>query len=123
MLRKIIPLILIVVLIAGAAGYYLFGVNSASVETSGTTVLTLEGGGVVFRDAESNPVPGVMCNVCDETVCTMLTSDENGLIEIPVENFPCEVKFLKVPEGFKIPEKPLQLGEEVQIVDIMLEKA
>lgn len=123
MLRKIIPLILIVVLIAGAAGYYLFSVNSASVETSETTVVTLESGGVVFRDSESNPIPGVMCNVCDETVCTMLTSDENGLIEIPKENFPCEVKFLKVPEGFKLPEKPLQLGEEVQIVDIMLEKA
>ena len=120
MLRKIIPMVLIVVLISGAAGYYLFSVNSAHFETSETTVLTLEGGGVVFVDAESNPVPGVMCNVCDETVCTMLTSDENGLIEIPAENFPCEIQFLKVPEGFSLPEEPLKLGDEIQIVEVTL---
>ena len=123
MLRKIIPIILIVVLLAGAAGYYLFSVNSAQVQTSETTVLTVEGGGVIFRDAESNPVSGVMCNVCDDVACTMLTSDENGLIEIPAENFPCEVQFLKVPEGFKLPEEPVKLGEEVTIVEVTLEKA
>ena len=122
MLRKIIPLVLIIVLIAAGAAVYLFSVNRVNVETAQTVVLTVEGGGVVFRDSESNPVSGVRCNVCDDTACTMLTSDENGLIEIPKENFPCEVQFLKVPEGFKLPAEPIALSGDVQITEYTLEK-
>lgn len=122
MLRRIIPIVLIFALVAGTAGIYLFRVNSARFETSQTLVLTVEGGGVIFADAESNPIPGVMCNVCDDTACTMLTSDENGLIEIPAELFPCEVQFLKAPEGYKLPEEPLILDGEAQIVTCTLEK-
>ena len=122
MLRRIIPIILIVVLVAGAAGVYLFHANSAYFLTSQTAVVTVEGGGARFVDAESNPIPGVMCNVCDDTACTMLVSDETGLLEIPAELFPCELQFLKVPEGFKIPEEPLKL-EEAQVVEVTLGKA
>ncbi len=123
MLRRIIPIILIVVLVAGAAGVYLFHANSAYFETSETTVITMDGNGVLFVDSESNPIPGVMCNVCDETACTMLTSNENGLIEIPAETFPCEVQFLKVPDGYKLPDEPIVLDGEAQIVTCTLEEA
>ena len=122
MLRRIIPIVLVVVLIAGAAGIYLFRVNSAHFDTLQTTAVTVDGNAVHFVDSESNAVSGVMCNVCDETTCTMLTADENGLIELPGDAFPYEIQFLKVPEGYKLPEEPIVVDGTMQIVTYTLEK-
>ena len=108
MLRKIIPIVLIVALVAGAAGAYLFKVNSARFETSETTVVTVTDGSAVytvkFVDQNGSPVPGVMCNVCDETTCTMLTADEEGIARFADEIYPWKLQLLKAPEGYALPE-------------------
>lgn len=147
MLRKIILIVLIVALVACAAGIYLFKVNSAHFETSTTTVVTsndahshdeaqtpadaqtveitavrMDGYGVLFVDDTATFVPGVVCNVCDETTCTMLTADENGVIELPGEAFPYEIQFLKVPEGYKLPDEPFIVDGETQFVTCTLER-
>jgi len=123
MLRKIIPIVLIFALIAGAAGYYLFGVDMGrGKQSSETSVVRIVGYTVVFVDSESKIIPGVMCNVCDETTCTMLTSDKDGVIEMPGEDFPYEVQVLKAPEGFKLPDEPVIVDGSEKLVVCTLEK-
>ena len=136
MLKKVILVILVVALVAGAAGIYLFktfSVDGGQVEehnhehidevAESSTLEVISGYVVIFVDSESQFVPGVVCNVCDETTCTMLTADENGMIELPGNAFPYEIQFLTVPEGYKMPEKPFVVDGSAQLVTCMLEKA
>ena len=136
MLKKIIVVILVVALVAGAAGAYLFktfSVDTAQTEehnhehieqiAESSAIEVISGYVVVFVDEESQFVPGVSCNVCDETTCTMMISNENGMIELPGNAFPYEIQFLKVPDGFKLPEEPFVVDGSAQLVTCKLEKA
>ena len=53
----------------------------------------------------------------------MLVSNENGMIELPGNAFPYEIQFLKVPDGFKLPEEPFVVDGSAQLVTCKLEKA
>jgi len=119
MLKKIVLLILAVLVIACAAAVYLFSVNSPD-EIATTAVIALEDGESLIRfvDADGKPVPGVMCNVCDDTSCTMLTSDEEGTARFAGDFVPSKVQILKVPDGFTMPDDPnfpLEAGSETVI--------
>jgi len=121
MLKRIILPVLAVVLIACAAAVYLFSVNSPS-EIAATAVITLEEGerAIRFVDADEKPVPGVMCNVCDDTSCIMLTSDENGIAIFSGDFAPSKVQVLKVPEGFTMPAEPnFPLSESGETVIVL----
>lgn len=116
MLKKILLSVLAVLVIAAAAGAYLFSVNTEHFTAEQTAVVTeVEGEAVYvikFVDPDGNPVPGVMANVCDDTACTMLTSDEEGVAHFAGEIKPWSVQILKVPEGFTfIADEKLPLDE------------
>lgn len=108
MLKRILLPVLAVLVIAAAAGAYLFSVNSEHFTIEQTAVVTkVENEAVYvikFTDPDGNPVPGVMANVCDDTACTMLTSDDDGVAHFSGEIKPWSVQLLKVPEGFTFVE-------------------
>lgn len=103
MLKKIILIVLAVLIFSGAAAGYLFSVNSYD-ELSSSLVVTVDEDSAVyvirFVDPDGEPVPGVMANVCDDTSCTMLTSDEEGVAHFSDEIKDWYLQILKVPEGF-----------------------
>lgn len=122
MLKKIILPILAVLIFAGGAAAYLFSHYSYD-DLAATTVLTATENepayAIRFTDPDGNPVAGVRCNVCSDTLCAMLVSDEDGVAHFAADFVPSKVQLLKAPEGFVLPaetEFPLSGEEETLII-------
>ena len=56
---------------------------------------------LTFADEEGNPVEGVIANVCDDTSCQPMTSDENGVVEFQAVPFAYHIQVISVPEGYE----------------------
>ena len=56
---------------------------------------------LTFADEEGNPVAGVIANVCDDTSCQPMTSDENGVVEFQAVPFAYHIQVISVPEGYE----------------------
>lgn len=71
---------------------------------------------VAYVDQNGDPVPGVVCQVCDESMCQVFTSDANGVCKITLPAKAYEIHTLKVPEGYEgdtttVTEAPAGGGE------------
>ena len=71
---------------------------------------------VTYVDQNGDPVPGVMCQVCDENTCQVFVSDENGVCQFTLPAGVYEIHTLKVPDGYEgdtttITEAPMGGGE------------
>ena len=55
---------------------------------------------VTYVDQNGNPVPGVMCQVCDESMCQVFTSDESGVCQFTLPAKAYEIHTLMVPAGY-----------------------
>ena len=55
---------------------------------------------VTVLDADGQPVPGAMIQVCDDKTCMVLTTDENGAVEHAGAPYAYEIHVLKAPKGF-----------------------
>jgi hypothetical protein len=67
-------------------------------------------------DQNGDPVPGVMCQVCDESTCQVFTSDAKGVCQFTLPAKAYEIHTLMVPAGYEgdtttITEAPAQGGE------------
>ena len=56
---------------------------------------------VTYVDQNGDPVPGVMCQVCDESMCQVFTSDANGICQFTLPAKAYEIHTLKVPSGYE----------------------
>ncbi len=56
---------------------------------------------VTYVDQNGDPVPGAVCQVCDDELCLVFTSDENGECRFELEPYPYEIHTLIVPEGYE----------------------
>jgi hypothetical protein len=68
------------------------------------TVTAPEGDGtytVTYVDQNGDPVPGVMCQVCDEASCRVFVSDESGVCQFQLPAGAYEIHTLKVPAGYE----------------------
>jgi len=54
---------------------------------------------LVFVDQHGAPIHGVIANVCSDTFCMPMTTDENGVITFENLPYPYEIHILKAPEG------------------------
>ena len=71
---------------------------------------------VTYVDQNGDPVPGVMCQVCDATTCQVFVSNASGVCEFTLPAGAYEIHTLKVPEGYEgdtttITEAPVNGGE------------
>ncbi|MEF2837235.1 MAG: redoxin domain-containing protein [Oscillospiraceae bacterium] len=71
---------------------------------------------VTYVDQNGDPVPGVMCQVCDATTCQVFVSDASGVCEFTLPVGAYEIHTLKVPAGYEgdtttITEAPMGGGE------------
>jgi hypothetical protein len=71
---------------------------------------------VTYVDQNGDPVPGVMCQVCDENTCQVFTSDADGVCQFTLPAKAYEIHTLKVPAGYEgdtttITNAPAQGGE------------
>ena len=99
-MRKILFPVLIALIVAIAAGAYLFTVNSAHFSSEEISSEVQSGGYVIrFTDADGNPLSGVMAKVCDDAACTMITSGEDGSAVFSGEPKAWKVQVLSAPEG------------------------
>lgn len=55
---------------------------------------------IKYVDQNGNPVPGVMCQVCDETTCQVFVSDANGICEFTLAPYAWEIHTLMAPAGY-----------------------
>lgn len=53
-----------------------------------------------YTDQNGNAVPGVMCQVCDESTCQVFVSDENGECRFTLAPYEWEIHTLMLPEGY-----------------------
>ena len=80
-------------------------------EASGDVTYT-----VTYLDQNGDPVPGVMCQVCDESTCQVFVSDAGGVCQFTLPAKAYEIHTLKVPEGYEgdtdtVTNAPAQGGE------------
>lgn len=54
-----------------------------------------------FIDQDDAPVEGVIANVCDDTACTPMTSDADGLVQFTYPPFAYHIQVIKVPDGYE----------------------
>ena len=71
---------------------------------------------VAYVDQNGDPVPGVVCQVCDESMCQVFTSDANGVCRFTLPAKSYEIHTLIVPEGYEgdtttITKVPAQGGD------------
>ena len=71
---------------------------------------------VTYVDQNGAPVPGVMCQVCDDSMCQVFVSDANGVCEFTLPANSYEIHTLKLPEGYEgdtdtVTKAPVQGGE------------
>ena len=71
---------------------------------------------VTYVDQNGDPVPGVMCQVCDETMCQVFISDANGICQFTLPAKSYEIHTLKLPDGYDgdtvtVSNAPMQGGE------------
>jgi len=64
-------------------------------EADGPSAYTL-----AFVDQNGAPVQGVIAQVCDDSICMVYTSDENGMCTFELEPYAYEVHILKLPDGY-----------------------
>ncbi len=57
---------------------------------------------VRFTDEQGNAVPGVMLQVCDESLCQVFTSDEKGECSFALPPYAYELHILSLPKGYGI---------------------
>ena len=55
---------------------------------------------IKYVDQNGTPVPGVMCQVCDETTCQVFVSDANGICEFTLAPYAWEIHTLMAPAGY-----------------------
>lgn len=51
-------------------------------------------------DTAGQPVPGVMLQICDESTCQVVVTDEYGSYSLKLHPYAWEVHILKAPEGY-----------------------
>jgi hypothetical protein len=71
---------------------------------------------VIYVDQNGDPVPGVMCQVCDAESCRVFVSDDSGVCQFVLSPGAYEIHTLKVPAGYEgdtttITEAPAGGGE------------
>lgn len=73
-----------------------------------------------LTDTNGDPVPGVMVQVCSETLCNVYVSDEDGMCAFVLEPDNWEMHLLMIPEGYWGDTESVTaldpLGEEIEIV-------
>ena len=67
---------------------------------------------VSLEDTDGYPVPGVKLQLCDDTVCVMGETDENGNAEFAARGVPCSVMILKAPEDYVFTDEKFSVPEE-----------
>ena len=74
-------------------------------------------------DGDDLPVVGVMLQICDETTCQVVVTDENGCYAMTTSPYAWEVHILKTPAGYAANgEKDAILPEHGGEVTFVLEK-
>ncbi len=73
---------------------------------------------VLVTDGENAPIPGVMLQLCDDSLCQMGTTDETGIAEYEAAPGSYTVHVFRAPEGWAEDptEYPAEPGGMIHIV-------
>lgn len=78
---------------------------------------------VRFADQNGDPVPGVMAQVCSDTVCTVYVSDDAGECAFALAPDKWEMHLLMIPDGYSGDmQSARELAAGGEIIEIVLEK-
>ena len=77
---------------------------------------------VLVIDESGAPVQGAMVQICDETTCLVLKTDENGSVTHTGAAYPYEVHLLKAPKGYARVTETFTLPAEGGEITITLAK-
>ena len=77
---------------------------------------------VLVVDESGAPVQGAMVQICDETTCLVLKTDENGSVTHTGAAYPYEVHLLKAPKGYARATETFTLPAEGGEITITLAK-
>jgi peroxiredoxin len=53
-----------------------------------------------FADQNGEPVPGVIANICDESSCSPMVSDAQGIVTFTRAGYVYDIHIIKVPKGY-----------------------
>lgn len=78
---------------------------------------------ILCRDQYNKPVAGAMINACDDISCQLLTTDENGRIDITMSTYPYEFHVLRVPSGYSCdPQQTFIINELESFIILKVHK-
>lgn len=76
---------------------------------------------VTVTDADGAPVPGVMLQICDESTCVVLPTDDKGMVAFERTPYAYEVHLLSTPAGFAQDTTVHHVSESGGNLDIVLQ--
>ena len=77
---------------------------------------------IYVTDSDSDPVEGVMVQLCDDSTCRVANTDRDGLASFDTKKNDYEVHLLTVPKGFKENTDTYRLPDIYSDLHIVLEK-
>ena len=75
-----------------------------------------------IQDNEGHGVPGVTVQLCTDSTCKLLTTDENGAIAYDGDESSCEIHIFSVPEGYEETDHVFTVDKGVKTI-INLDKS
>ena len=74
-------------------------------------------------DQNGDPVEGVMANLCNDSMCNMVKSDDKGVMTFNGKPYAYHITILKVPEGYSFDAKEeLHTSEQPGTMTITIQK-
>ena len=77
---------------------------------------------VRFIDQLGDPVPGAICQVCDESSCAVYVSDGDGLCTFALPPFEYEIHVLRAPDSYLSDGEPIAAPASGGALTILLER-
>ena len=73
-------------------------------------------------DQHGDPVPGAICQVCDETACALYVSDADGVCAFALPPCEYEIHVLRAPDGYLSDGDPVVAPASGGALTILLER-
>lgn len=77
---------------------------------------------VRFVDQNGDPVPGAICQVCDETACALYVADADGMCAFALPPCEYEIHVLRAPDGYIFDGEPIAAPASGGALTILLER-
>ncbi len=77
---------------------------------------------VTVSDSDGNALSDISVQFCDDQMCRVVKTDENGLANLGETEGSYSVHIIRVPDGYAADDTEYELNEENRAISVVLDK-